>query len=380
MIRLLLLLILFVPLPAQGFEIYVGSKFSLSLKGYYKNLFFNSKSLATNNHIIAELNRLRMEWDARFGNVFSTKVIWDNELIAGDFVGTPEFDQQQTERNAPYLDMDYEIVRKRIFFYGQKFYRAYARFDIDPVVLILGRQRIGWGVMRLFTPTDLFTRLSIFDIEKLERIGSTAASLTVDPGYELLVNLAYEFHPDFDRSRIGGRITKTVGRFDLSILGGKFLRDEVVGFDFSGDVKKAGVRGEFVYDRFESGKDFVQFSIGMDYAFENSFYLAFEYFFNGRGTSTGITSAIAATGTRIQSVHQNFVGFRFTYDLMPIWHLMLLNVIDPKGGSLFVNPETKYEVLAWLELMAGVHLPVGRDGGEFTALPNVYYFQLQAFF
>ena len=252
--------------------------------------------------------------------------------------------------------------------------------DAGPVVLIAGRQQIGWGVMRLFAPTDLFTRPPIFDIEKDERVGVTAANLTVNVTPSLRIDSVYAINSDFDRSRIGGRVTKTLGRFDLSLLGGKFLQDDVFGFAFSGDVKKAGVRGEFIYDRAEFGDDFVQFAGGVDYGFENTFYFALEYFFNGQGTNNPLTAPILPSGSQIRAVHKNFIALMLKYDFTPLWTANLQAIVDLNGGSLFVNPETKYSVFSWMDISGGAHIPVGKTNGEFTAVPNVYYFQSQLFF
>ncbi len=366
--------------PVFAFDLYRTENFSFSLKGYYKNLFFETKRAATNDDMIADINRLRTEWDAKFGKIFSAKVIWDNEVIGGDYVNSEEFALRQTQRAEPYLDMDYELVRRNDFFYGQQFYRAYARVDAGPVVFVGGRQKVDWGVMRLFSPTDLFTRLPIFDIEKDERVGATAANLAITPVQGLKINPVYAVNPDFDKTRIGGRITKTIGRFDVSALGGKFLRDDVFGFDFTGDIHKAGVRGEFIYDRAKFGKNFVQFAAGIDYGWENSLYIALEYFYNGQGTNNPLTATFFPSGSQIQSVHQNFIGLQLKYDIMPLWTISLMDIVDVNGGSTFINPETKYSPLAWLEITGGAHLPVGRQNGEFTAVPNVYYVQTKLFF
>lgn len=355
--------------------------FSLSFKGYYKNLFFETKRQSINDAMIADLNRVRTEWDAKFWSFLSAKVIWDNELIVGDYVNSEEFNLRQTQRAQPYLDLDYELVRKKDVFYGQQFYRAYARVDAGPVVFIAGRQKVDWGVMRLISPGDLFTRLAVFDIEKEERVGATAANLTVTPVTGLKLNVVYEAQTDFDRARIAGRITKTLGHFDVSALGGKFLQDEVFGFDMTGDLGKAGIRGEFIFDRSELGRDFVQFAAGVDYGWENSLYLAFEYFFNSQGTNNPLTAALLLPGgSQILTVHENFLSLQGKYDITPLWSIMLMTIVDVNGGSVFINPETKYAPLSWLEVSGGAHLPVGRGDGEFTVIPNVYYFQTQIFF
>lgn len=365
---------------AYAIDLYKSEDLSLSLKGYYKNLYFNTKRQATDAEMHADINRIRTEWDAKFWKVLSAKVIWDNELIGGNYVASEEFNLRQTQRADPYLDLDYDLVRQSDFFYGQQLYRAYARLDAGPVVFTAGRQKVDWGVMRLFSPVDLFTRLPLFDIEKDERVGATAANLMIAPAPGLKINPVYAVHPDFDRARLGGRLTKTLGHFDVSVLGGKFLQDEVFGFDVAGDVKKAGVRGEFIYDRSEAGPDFVQFAAGVDYGWENSLYVAFEYFYNGQGTNNPVTAVFLPGGSQIQSVHENFVSLQVKYDITPLWKVTMMGIVDINGGSVFLNPETRYAPLTWLEITGGAHIPVGKTNGEFTAIPNVYYFQTQVFF
>ncbi|MBI3541411.1 MAG: hypothetical protein HY073_04675, partial [Deltaproteobacteria bacterium] len=321
--------------------------------------------------------------DAKY-KVFSAKVIWDNEIIGGDFVNTAEFAARQIQRNDPYLNLDYELVHKNKFFYGQNFYRAYVKLDPSAsggFNATVGRQKVDWGSMRLFSPADLFTPLSIFQIEKEEKVGVTAANLVLPIGSSLRLNPVYAFDPTFDRSRIGGRLTKTLGRFDMSALGGKFLRDRMVGFDFTGDVKTMGVRAEATYDWADIGKNFLQIASGIDYGFENSLYVAFEYFFNGQGTNNTATFLpLGPSGAQIRTAHQNFLGLIMKYDVTPLWTVSLQDITDLNGGSTFLNPETKYALLSWLEITGGVQLPMGKVGGEFATISNFYYLQTQLFF
>lgn len=376
-----LAILLFVSPQAHGLELYKSDHFSLNLKGYYKNLYFTSKRQATDTWFHADLNRIRTEWDAEFLKIFSAKVVWDNELIAGNFVQTEEFGVRQARRSDPYLDLDYEIVREKNFYYGQGFHRAVLKIDPGPFILTVGRQRIGWGVMPLLSPADLFTQLPTFAVEKDEIVGVTAANLEIPIGSSLRINPVYVIHPDFDRSSIAGRIVKTVGRFDLSVLGGKFLQDEIFGFGFAGDVKKAGVRGEFIFDRAEASRNFVQGAVGFDYGFENTFYIGMEYFFDGLGAGgVAAITPFSVPGVQIQTRHKHFLGLMLKYDITPLWIVMHQAVVDLEGGSAFLNPETKYFVFSWLELTAGAQLPFGKGGGEFTAIPNLYYFQTQLFF
>ncbi len=370
----------FFPQNSFAITLYKNSKFSFDFKGYYKNLFFVSKETATDDPFVADLNRLRTEWDLRVTDIFSTKVIWDNEIVVGDFVNTPEFDRFQQRKEIPYLDLESQLVKKNDFYYGMGLYRAYFRIDVAPMAMIVGRQKVDWGVIHLVSPAALYTPLTLFNIEKDEIVGTTAANLIFTLPHGIKVNPVYSLEADFDQSRTGLRVTKTVGGFDVSVLGGRFLRDTIFGVDFSGQIKGAGIRGEFIYDHGIQNNDFVQLALEMDYAIKK-FYFDVEYFFNSQGTNNPLTALpFPATANQIKSVHQNFLAFQFIYEALPQLHLLMLDVIDLNGGSIFINPEIKYAPYSWLEFLAGVQVPVGKTNGEFTPLKNFYYFQTQMFF
>lgn len=378
--KILFALFFLYPCLGYGLDLYQNHSFSLSLKGYYKNLSFTSKRRVTDSLYEANLNRVRTEWETRGLSFFSAKIIWDHELINGNYLETEEFAARQSQREESYPDMNYDLIRKKNFFYGQSFYRAYLKCDKGPVVFTLGRQRIDWGVMHLFSPADLLTRLPIFDVEKDERVGTTAANLEVLIGEGLKLNPIYTLNPDFDQSQTGMRVTKTLGHFDFSALGGRFRRDGIFGFDFAGDVQKAGIRGEVIYDLADKGDHFIQGAVGMDYGFENTFYLALEYFFNGHG---GVGNALVvdpSSGVLIQSNQRHFVSLNLKYDLTPLWKVMMQNIVDIRGGSIFINPESQYSFFDWLEVAGGAQIPVGHAGGEFTSIPNLYYLQTRLFF
>jgi hypothetical protein len=212
-------------------------------------------------------------------------------------------------------------------------------------------------------------------------VGVTAANLEIPVGTSLRINPVYAFNPDFDKSKVGVRVTQTVGRFDLSALGGRFLRDAIFGFDFAGDVKKAGVKGEFLYDFADARKNFVQAAAAIDYGFENTFSFSLEYFFDGSGAGgvTGV-SLFVDSGVQIQTIHKHFIGLLLKYDLNPLWKITMQSIADVTGGSFFLNPESKYSIFHWLEVTLGGQFPVGKNGGEFTTIPNLYYVQTELFF
>ena len=369
-------------LSSFGFAYELGTDiFSLKLKGSYKNLNFNTHRQTTGDLIEANLNRLRTQWDAKLLKIFSAQVIWDNELIFGNYIDSEIFAARQALRDQPYGDLEYEFYQRNNVFYGQNLYRAFGEVNLGILDVRVGRQKIDWGIMRLFSPGDLFHPLPIFDVEKSERVGATAAQVTLTPWDGTKLGAVYAFDQDPDRTRIAGRLTRTMGHFDVSAFGGKFLRDHIAGMDVTGDLLKAGVRGEFYFNDADVGDNFIQAAAGVDYGFANTLYLAAEYFYNGQGTNNPLTAPLSLpSAAQIRSVHKNFVGFQMKYELTPLWTVSAMDIIDMNGGSTFLNPETKYSLKEWLEFTAGAHFPIGSSTGEFTPVPNLYYFQTQMFF
>lgn len=374
------LLLLLAPLRSYAINLYKNSFFSFDFKGSYRNLFFTSKDPSTNDPYVADLNRLRTEWDLRLYDIFSTKVIWDNEIVLGDFVNTPAYNLFRQNREIPYLDLESQVAKKKNFAYNTGLYRAYFRIDKAPMTMIVGRQQIGWGVVHLVSPAALFTPVTLFNLEKDVVVGTTAANLIFTLPSGIKINPVYAFDTHFDNSRTGLRISKTVGTFDLSVFGGRFLRDTIFGFDFSGEFKGAGIRGEFFYDYGAQANHFVQAAFEVDYAFKK-FYFDVEYFFNGQGTNHRNTALpFPRTANQVKSIHQNFIGIQMNYEVIPPLTLMMFDVVDLSGGSIFINPEIKYSPFSWLEFLAGLQVPVGKKTGDFTQIPNFYYFQTNLFF
>lgn len=375
------MLLFYFSTPALALSLVERSKISLDLGGYYKNLFFTSKRQATGDFYLADLNRFRLEWDAHFLEKFSANVVWDQELIGGNYIATEEFATRQANRNIATPDLEYQLHRSNHLFYGQNFYRAYLQYKSSWMTVTVGRQRVDWGVMRINPITDLFIRPPIFDVEKDEVIAPVAANLQIPIGSTWKLNPVYTVQSDFDRSRTGLRVTKTIWRFDVSALGGRFLRDTMAGFDFDGDIADIGVRGALTQDWTGAGNNFIQAAVGLDYGFPNTLYLAAEYFFNGQGTNNRLTALpFPATAPFFQTAHRHFFGAEARYELTPLWKILLISQTDIVGKSIVGNLETTYSLFSWMDLNGGALFPVGRDAGEFGAVPNLYYLQAQCFF
>lgn len=367
----------FLSTPLFAFSIVKTEDFSLALKGYYKNISIASVEILNGNPYYGNLNRLRLEFDTEFFKYFSSKLVWDNEWIAGDWINTLEFDTRQAIRDSEYFNLNWNLVKKKNFYYQQDLYRAYLKFDPGFLSFIFGRQRIAWGSAHLFSPSDLFTPLTLFDVEKDEKWGVDAANLLIPLGSSAKLNLVYTLQNSINKSREALRLTKTIKHFDVSAYGGRFLQDIILGADTSGEIGGMGLRGEFSYNIAKFGKNFAQLSLEADYAWANSFYLLGGYFYNGQAPNRLIPFFVFQNNSAqpIQTQYQHFLDTQLRYDFTPLFKGNLLIVYDLLGTSFFINPEFSYSITSWFDLSWGAQLSAGRSQGEFTQIPKLYYVQ-----
>ncbi len=378
MFRKILILISFLlPTPLLAFPLVKSDDFSLSMKGYYKNLSIASVEILNGDPYYGNLNRLRLEFDSEFLKYFSLKLIWDNEWIGGDWVNTLEFDTRQALRDSEFFNLNWTFAQKKNFFYQQDLYRVYLKFNPEFLSFIFGRQKIDWGSAHLFSPSDLFTPLTLFDVEKEEKMGIDAANLLIPIGKSAKLNFIYTVQNSINKSREALRFTKTVKHFDISAYGGRFLQDVIFGADTSGEIGGMGIRGEVSYNVAKFGKNFLQLALETDYAWANSFYILGGYFYNGQAPNRQIPFFNFQNNSAqpIQTQYQHFLDTQMRYDFTPLFKGNLLIVYDLLGTSFFINPEFSYSITSWLDVSWGAQLTAGRSQGEFTQIPKLYYVQ-----
>jgi len=368
---------LLLPQSLSAFSLIKDEDFNLSMKGYYKNLSLGSREIGNGDPYFGNLNRLRLDFDAEILKVFSLKLVWDNEWIAGDWVNTLEFDTREALKESEYFNLNWPLVQKKNFYYKQDLYRAYLQFDPGYFSIIFGRQRVAWGAAHLFSPSDLFTPLTLFDVEKEEKLGVDAVNLLVPLGSSAKLNFVYAIQDTFDNSRTALRLTKTVKRFDVSVYGGRFLQDYIFGADAAGEIGGMGLRGEVSYNVAQFGPDFAQLALEADYGFANTLYILGGYFYNGQAPNHSIPffAFLNNSAQPIQTQYQHFLDAQVRYDITPLWKANLLVVYDLLGTSFFINPEMSYSVTSWFDLTGGAQLAAGRSQGEFGQLRNLYYLE-----
>jgi len=189
--------------------------------------------------------------------------------------------------------------------------------------LTLGKQQISPGTGYVWNPTDIFNVKDIMD-PAYEQAGVKAIGLDIYPMAGNSVFLAVQPKEDIEHTTLYARIRQSMAALDLSLNIAQYVWSEsgfapmgfipwertfkrfMTGVDFSADIAGMGIHGEYAFNKlshlgffynprldilfthelvsgYQSGKDYNEYLIGLDYTFKNSLFIMAEYFHSDFG-------------------------------------------------------------------------------------------------
>jgi hypothetical protein len=354
-------------------EYSTGFAVDLKAGGSAKTLLFYLEQ--QNQDVWINLDRLRLDFDLELFSQLQLKLIYDNELILGN-----ELNEFQLNDAPSFLDLDHDLERNDNLLWRHAIYRAYARYFTESIDITLGRQRIAWGVARLWNPIDLFNPTNPLQLEGAEKQGVDAAKVELYLGPLSSLQAVFAPQDKVEEQSVALRYRFTLQKYDLAFMAGEFRDAEVIGGSFDGYLGDGGIRGEITYTYKSPENEFIRAVVGGDYTFANSLYLLMEYLYNGGTVSAVDWLSFQTSSAEIITRERNFLGFGLGYDITPLVRLDGYFIYDIDQKSTFVGPRLSYSVIENLDLLIGVQLFNGKLDSEFGNLINIYYTQLQWFF
>ncbi|MCA9395049.1 MAG: hypothetical protein KC900_12665 [Candidatus Omnitrophica bacterium] len=355
----------------------------LEISGYYKNLSIFTESLVTGEDIYAAINRLRVELFKEV-NPWSFQIALDNELIGNDFANTPDFAaiRSREQQNTSVWDGDKTSVDNDHVYLRHAVYRAFAKYYSPDFQVTVGKQGIDWGVMRFYSPNDIFNTVGPIDLERNERVGVDAINANFALGSLSGVNAVVVPSDDDEEFMAAVKVYRTIKTYDVTLITAIIREQVIAGITFDGYIKSAGFRGEINHNHQDDGRNFLRASVGVDYSFSNKTYVLIEQLFNG-----GVDKNAAATfltdfkaNRRLLSLEKNLTSLWLQYKITPIVELNQYVIYDWDGNSAVYNPELSYNLTENTDITAGVQINFGDNGSEFGDTPDLYYAQFQLFF
>ena len=368
--------------PAMGYETLDKPQkkkdLRFQLKGYVTSLWVFFSDTKRHEDYTLNTNRIRLEQDTFFHEKLHLKLMFDIEGFTGNYLSTPLWKQGWNNQSESYWNLSSGHSQKNGVFLRQTFHRAYLTYNTGFARLYGGKQRIAWGVMRFWRPTDVFNPESPLQIESGERTGIDALRVTA-PLSDADCDLVYA------PSRFpGGQITAgkfhfTTGDYDVSFMGGTLQKNQILGFTYDGYVGDGGFRGEMLRVKPYSGQPFYIWTIGADYTFTGPLTVTAEYLCNGGATGSATSPLLPYTGI-LQTKKQHFLGLGVDYTVNPLVTGGVFTSYDFDGNSVAISPRVTWNYKKNLDLIAGGVVSSGGSNSEYGDNPFTLFFQVKRYF
>ncbi len=261
--------------------------------------------------------------------------------------------------------------------------RLYFRQGFGTGNIIIGRQRIAWGVGRVWSPIDLFNPINPADYSKIEKDGADAVSFTYSFGNFTDLNVVYNPQDKPENSNAGFRFRTNFDEYDLAAVGGYFDNRFVLGGDFAGNFFDAGIRGEGIIsmDKYDPGNNYVRMIFGMDNQFTSKLYAMFEYQYNGQGApDKNSYDLLALLDGRIINLSRNYLFLSASYQVTALLTVTGAENMNLNDGSGFSNVSGAYSLSDNSTLTLGALISYGNKFSEYWYYPTSIYVQGQWFF
>ena len=261
--------------------------------------------------------------------------------------------------------------------------------------LRVGRQAIGHGSARAFSVTDLFAPFAGFSIDTEHKPGVDAVRISVPVGALSEIELyAVGNDNDLADGLLLGRLRRTFGPLDVSLLAGATRGEPTFGLDLQGDVGDAGGYAEALS---RPGLDdralihTVRATVGVTRRFEWSMTLFGEVHYNGAGEPEAENYLEATQRLEMRAGESFLVGRWYAamgldYEWTPLVRPMLVYFQNLTDGSALLAPSLRWDIgqETVFDLGAIVGLGTEPDGltpkSEFGSTPDVYHASLRVYF
>jgi hypothetical protein len=374
--------------------------------------------------VFQSLTRIRTRLDVELTSGLRAVVVYDHEVESGE-LDTFEATLAAGFAQDDFFDAEWTVESHADVEWRHLFYRGYLELESERLDVSIGRQRIAWGVGRLWNPIDRFNAIPPLAIQgdQSRGVDSVDARFSFDGFHSL--QAVYAPGPNRDHARYALRYHGVVLDSDVSLLGGVFEEAPTAGADFARNLGDAAIRFEVVYTRphhevwkIESSErrrldDFVQGVASVDYTidFADGIYVLVEHLYNGNalgfgsGRAGSLLPLFEATdvppspllaglpgpfptagsdalfgSSRVVTNAENQTGVLVGGDITPDLRLDLLSIWDWNGESAAFFPTLTYTGLDALEVTLGVQTFAGPRRSQFGAAETFFYVLADVFF
>ncbi len=365
------------------------AQYGFTFSGYILDLPIYSSSnkeitqqFNINRNQILNLTRIRLRptlslWEnARINLEYETALLYFNN--AGNLlIGSV------SQTNRQIVDLTWTPISEKNYTLTHFIDRLYFKQGFDFGEVVIGRQRISWGTGRIWNPTDLFNPINPTTFYKIEKDGADAVSAKLYLGSFTDLSIVFNPQGKIKNSNYGFRFRTNFSEYDVSVIGGFFDRNYVVGLDFAGNLFDAGIRGEGIYsiDDENQNNNFLKCILGIDYQFTPELYALLEYHYNGEGkTDKSQYQFTRLISGEILNLSRNYLAVSAMYQVTPLFILTLSHNINLNDKSGYVGIIGNYSITSDIYVSLGGQLFYGPEFTEYWYYPTSVYLQGEFYF
>lgn len=231
-------------------------------------------------------------------------------------------------------------------------YRGYLNYTDEQQILTLGKQRVPYGVGRIWNPLDIYNPIDATAIESNEREGVESIR------YEYALNALSSIDATVSKHKYGLRTKGYLEFVDLALVALKDTKEDktIVGYEIQGALLNSGIElrsegGHFIQ---QNRQNYDEFILGAEYGFENSFNILSEYKYNSLN-------------------HQDYIALNLSYTLSPLWQCNYLGIRNLTDNSTVSIARFVHSLTDESEIDFGTYLYTGRMTSEYGIQDNTLF-------
>ena len=326
---------------------------NITLNGYLKYLhqhhIVNDSTLFSNTIWHNRLN-LKAYLPANF--TFAAGI--RTRAIYGEEIRETSIGQQLIQNNDTH-PIDIEWYNKNGVILYTNIDRLWLDWSKDKTEIRIGKQRINWGLHNIWNPNDIFNNFNFVDFDYEERPGSDA--IRVQRYIGDFNSLEFVIKNNIDgKSDYALKYQWNTHSYDLQVIAGSYQDDIVLGAGWAGPIKNVGFKGEFNHyiPENEEENQVSILSTGIDYSFQNGYYINASYLYQSNGSNEEnpfalIGFALGPTAKQLMpSKHSVLLQASKQYSPLFLANLAVIHAVNM--NFWFVTPSISYSLRQDLDL------------------------------
>jgi len=235
-------------------------------------------------------------------------------------------------------------------------HRMILEYGTDNYLLSAGRQRVPFGVGRIWNPIDIFNPIDSTSIETGEREGVDSLR------FEYALSELSTFDITLAEDKGAARLKTFFNFVDVALV--SVIDNEqdriIVGWELEGELGDSNIdarsEGGVFYDQ-TTNEYHTELIFGVEYGFSNSLTLLFEYQYNDE---------------------DNFdqLGATLSYQISPLLSFYLLAILDLNDHSSLISPTLTYSLSDEMTLTGGFFVYSGDEGDFFGGGEDLAFVKL----